>query len=356
MVAREDGKPFPSQAQVNPDLCVGCGVCVGACDSHAINLPWFRSRNAGRDIETWIDAQLHKGQKPYLAFICRESASGSGQYRPESKTPALPGYRVRTVPCVGWISSALIERALQRGAAGVLIVGCGEGDPVCREGGKWLQLRLEGKREPRLDLKKADPARIRFVQLNRTARAELIEEAAGLRSPIDNGHATAGAGWIRQSAFAVTLACVLGGLTLALSNLPYRTPYSPAPELVVSFNHRGEAIRERVLTRDELDKLPPHMRSPVSISREKSPVRLRVMLGEDVVWDRVYRPGGISKDGPSVGAVRLPVSAGTHWVTIQMADTADSEIWTQRWAQEVRFEENRIRVLLFDIRSGFTLH
>jgi hypothetical protein len=39
-----------------------------------------------------------------------------------------------------------------------------------------------------------------------------------------------------------------------------------------------------------------------------------------------------------------------------MADTADPEIWTQRWAQEVRFEENRIRVLLFDIRSGFTLH
>lgn len=41
MVPRTDGKPFPSQAQIDPDRCIGCGVCAGACDTQGIGLAWF---------------------------------------------------------------------------------------------------------------------------------------------------------------------------------------------------------------------------------------------------------------------------------------------------------------------------
>jgi ferredoxin/coenzyme F420-reducing hydrogenase delta subunit len=356
MVAREDGRPFPSQAQVNPDLCVGCGICVGACDSQAINLPWFQSRNERSEIERWVDAQLPNKQQPCLAFVCRESMPNATDSPPGAGNPGWPGFRVRSVPCVGWVSSTLIERALQRGAAGVLIAGCGEGDPVCREGGKWLQLRLEGKREPKLDLKKADPARVRFVRIDRMGHAQLAEEADRLRNQVQNGDTRPRPGSVRRGAVAVILASLLAGLTFAFSNLPYRTPLSPEPEFVVSFKHRGEAIQERVRTQEELEKLLPHMRAQVNISREKAPVRLRVLLNENVLWDRSYPPGGILKDGPSVATIRLPMNSGTHPLRVQIADTADEEIWSYQWEEEVHFEENRVRVLLFDKRAGFTLH
>ncbi|MBA4150380.1 MAG: cytochrome b N-terminal domain-containing protein [Verrucomicrobia bacterium] len=356
MVARDDGKPFPSLSFVNPDLCVGCGICVGACDSQAINLPWLNSRDERREIDAWVDAQVLNGQKPFLAFICRESAKGPGLFQLKSETLELPGYRVRTVPCAGWVSAVLIERALERGVEGILIIGCSEGDPVSREGGKWLKMRLEGTREPKLDLRKADPARIRFIKYDRTRRAEMIEEAEAFRQQRQRGPNAKVPKKIQAIAFAVALTCVLSGIMFALSDFSYRTSNASEPQLVVSFNHRGDVMQERTLTQEERDKLLPHMRAQVSISREKTPVHLRITVNGNIVWDQAYAPGGLSKDGPSVATVRLPVRPGAHAVKVQIADTADATLWTHEWEQEVVFEEKWDRVLLFNTRSGFSLH
>ena len=48
MVRRTDDLPFPNQAQVNPSLCVSCGICVGSCPS---STPFRRSE----DLKTGID-------------------------------------------------------------------------------------------------------------------------------------------------------------------------------------------------------------------------------------------------------------------------------------------------------------
>ncbi len=31
MQLRSDGRPFEGEAVVDPDLCVSCGICAGAC-------------------------------------------------------------------------------------------------------------------------------------------------------------------------------------------------------------------------------------------------------------------------------------------------------------------------------------
>ena len=48
MVRRTDALPFPTEAQVNPSLCVSCGICVGSCPS---STPFRRSQ----ELKTGID-------------------------------------------------------------------------------------------------------------------------------------------------------------------------------------------------------------------------------------------------------------------------------------------------------------
>lgn len=370
MIPREDGRKFEVQSHVNPDLCVGCGICTGACDSQAINLPALNSREVEQRLQTWLGERTRAGELPLVAFCCRDSAAASlgdaGQL-----AELLPGYRLELVPCVGWVSAVMLERTLQHGAAGVLVVGCGEGEPVGREGMKWFQQRLAGQREPRFDPKKADPARVRFVSLDRTRPADLRRTAQEFQDVVA-GHQTAASGFrvayatknrlnrarslTRQIVTVCAVVVLLGGLTYAFSNLPYRTPHSPEPELVVSFNHSGAILEPRKLTKEELEKRLPHMRAQVNVSRERAPVRLRVQVDGATVHEQSYRPKGFASDGPSIAVARLPVAAGRHEVRVELADSADPGKWTRQWSETVEFQEHRVRVILFDTKAGFTLH
>ena len=358
MVAREDGRKFPVQSHVNPELCVGCGICTGSCDSQAINLPAGNSREIEARLLAWIDARKARGERPFIAFVCAESAGSL--LDAEGSSAALPGYRVESVPCVGWVSAVLLERALQRGAAGVLVVGCGEGDTAGREGMKWFEQRMAGRREPKFDPRTADPSRVRFVKFDRTRRGGLLSAArefsteASAPSPGERKRLTRPRPL--QIAAALALAVALGAVTFAFSNLPYRTAHSSTPELVVSFNHHGAILEPRKLTSEELEKRLPHMRAQVNASRERVPVRLRVQVDGQTVLDQVYPAKGLLHDGPSMAVVRLPLSPGPHQVLVELADTANPDQWTQQWHETVEFQENRARVVLFDTKGGFSLH
>lgn len=355
MVPREDGRKFEVQSQVNPDLCVGCGICTGACDSQAINLPALNSRQLEKRLQSWIDEQKNNAQVPYIAFCCGESAGSMLHPDKDGTSTALPGYRIEMVPCIGWVSAVLMEKLVQRGAGGILVVGCGEGEPVAREGMKWFEQRLDGRREPKLDTSKADPSLIRFVKLGRTSRRDLLQIAVDFQkqnvippTPPRNKSQILAAG--------IALAVLLGGIIFAFSNLPYKTPHSPQPELVVSFSHGGAILQPRVLTKEELAKRLPHMRAQVNVTRERAPVRLRIGVDGQTVFDQSFQPRGFSKDGPSIAIARLPVPPGLHSVQVQMADTTDPESWTRHWTNTVQFETNRTRVILFDTKAGFSLH
>jgi ferredoxin/coenzyme F420-reducing hydrogenase delta subunit len=355
MVPREDGKPFDVHSFVNPSRCVGCGVCTGACDSQAINLPWLNSRNVTRQLEAWIDSAIMAGEKPHIAFVCGESAGVALQPDLHGRSARLPGYRICTVPCVGWVSAVMIERALQRGAAGALLVGCGEGDPSCREGAKWQQQRLAGARQPALDPGKAEISSVRFAHFDRTRPGELIRAAQQFRDQSTPG-AIPGARRNFARVAAVALLVLAGAILYAFSNLPYRTPLNSQPEFVVAFNHLGALVEQNKLTAEELSKRLPHMRAQVNVTRERVPVRLRIAVDGAIVHERVYAPHGFQKDGPSSATVRLPLAPGSHTIQVFVADTADRNLWRHQWEQTIQSEPNRIHVLLFDTKSGFSLH
>jgi len=356
MVAREDGKKFEVQSQIDPLLCVGCGVCVGACDSQAINLPALDSREVEKNLNAWIDATKARGEKPFLAYCCDESGAEQLRVNADGTSPELPGYRIERVPCIAWISAVMLERPLSRGVEGILVIACGDVNPVARDGCQWFEQRMNGQRQPAFDPKKANASRVRLVHRDRTQGASLARIAQEFRVNPTGQKPSAVRERALQVAGAVGLALVLGAVTWLFSNLPYRTPHSPAPELVVSFNHHGAILDARKLTKEELAKRLPHMRAQVNVTRERVPVRLRVQVDGQTIHDSSYQSKGLSHDGPSMAVVRLPMTPGQHTVQVELADTADAEAWTQRWTETVTFPENHLRVVLFDTKAGFSLH
>ena len=215
---------------------------------------------------------------------------------------------------------------------------------------------MTGQREPKFDPGKADPVRVRFVQFDRTRRAELVQAARELQSQPTARPANAPRKLVVQIAAALALAVSLGAVTFAFSNLPYRTPHSSQPELVVSFNHSGALMEARTLTKEELANRLPHMRAQVNVTRKRVPVRLRVLVDGQTAFDQSFQPKGLSHDGPSMAVARLHVSPGPHHVRVELADTADPGQWTKQWNETVEFQESRNRVVLFDTKAGFSLH
>jgi ferredoxin/coenzyme F420-reducing hydrogenase delta subunit len=348
MIAREDGRKFAVQSLVNPDLCVGCGICTGACDSSAINLPALNSREAERRAAAWIRGEDRAGRKPFVAFACGESG---GALLTEKAT----GYFVQKVPCAGWVSAVLIERLIRAGAAGVMVIGCGESDPRFREGGKWFGERLSGAREPKLDLRKVDPWRVRYVKIGSTGAREVLRMAHDFREGIEEVCRPPASAAKRLLVGAV-IASILCAVVFLGSDLPYRTPHSPAPELIVSFNHSGALIEARKLSAEELAKRLPHMRAQASVTRARAAVRLRISIDGNIVSEQSFAPKGLSKDGPSIGLFRQNLSAGEHQVTVELADSGNQNEWTRRWSEKVDFKNSQARVVLFDTKNGFSLH
>ena len=356
MVPRTDGKPFPSQAQIDPDRCIGCGVCAGACDTQGIGLPWFDARQLIRELETFVVAGVAQGHPRALAFVCAQSDGGWELFNAAAWSTRLPGYSVHRIPCSGWIEPKLIERLISKGAAAVLIVGCGSAEVFCKEGNRWMPERIAGSREPAFRPNRADPRKVAHVNFDLlrpgllTAAAHQLRQQSVSEKPARRG--------LRLSAWAMAAgltALTLAGLLFA-SAAPFRNPATLEPEFVFSFHVNGEwlAGAAAALPDPALDTRPVHMRTALPADRTRSPVVVRVAV-DGKTQEQTYRPKGLQSDGASVGELRVPLSPGIHRISVAVATTPDPATPTRAWAGEVEAKEGRLSVLTYAADHGFEL-
>jgi ferredoxin/coenzyme F420-reducing hydrogenase delta subunit len=147
MARRSDGLPFPTEATVNPELCVSCGICVGACPS---STPFRRTQ----DLKTGIDlpeyslaelrertiaaAQALAGPARVLVFACEHGGAA-----------AYPGGV--PLPCVAMVPPSLIDYVLSKKLTdGVVVAGCAERACFNRLGIVWTEQRFAQQRDPYL--------------------------------------------------------------------------------------------------------------------------------------------------------------------------------------------------------------
>ncbi len=151
MVPRTDGTSYSHQASVDPDLCVSCGICVGACPTATpfrsqgellpgIDLPERSAASLRDDI---IAAGAAEASPQVIVFGCRDDQ--------QVVEIEKAGHRVVKVNCMGQLPPSYIDFALSRGHAdGVMLLGCQDGNCSYRFGAKWTEQRVGRQRDPML--------------------------------------------------------------------------------------------------------------------------------------------------------------------------------------------------------------
>lgn len=151
MVLRSDGRPHARQASVTADLCVACGICVGACPSSTpfrslrdlvsgIELPDRPVAGLRDELQNKLGALA--GEHKLVVFTCRQ-ADGFSSLADRS-TAVMP------MECAAMVPPSFLEYAVRLGADGAVIAGCREADCEFRLGDRWVAARISGTREPRL--------------------------------------------------------------------------------------------------------------------------------------------------------------------------------------------------------------
>lgn len=152
MVARTDGAPFAREARVDPDLCVSCGICAGACPT---STPFRRASelSPGIDLPEYPMVELRErtvaaaeglsGQDRVIVFDCEHALNTAGLGIANAGTVQLR--------CAAMLPPSFIDFVLSRDLAdGVVLTGCREGQCQYRLGNQWVEERLDGARDPRL--------------------------------------------------------------------------------------------------------------------------------------------------------------------------------------------------------------
>ena len=134
---------------------------------------------------------------------------------------------------------------------------------------------------------------------------------------------------------------------------PYQLIEKDRAMVSLVFSHAGDRIAEcRILSQDELNKLPPNMRKPSDCPRERHPVRVELRSGKHILYADTLLPSGIWADGKASIYQRIEVAAGEHQIFIGMNDSGGSENFNSSNVATVNLRPGRNLVIQFDEQTA----
>lgn len=148
---------------------------------------------------------------------------------------------------------------------------------------------------------------------------------------------------------------VFMGIIWYLSTSPsYRQIEEGQAIITISFAHAGE-IKEpcQKRTQEELMKLPPNMRAPMSCSRERSPIVIEVMLDDEFMYSESAEAPGFYKDSGVDIYHSVKVPAGSHNLAIKMDHSVLKEGFEYEFNQQIEIKPAQILLVGFDVAKGF---
>jgi heterodisulfide reductase subunit A len=111
-------------AEIDPLLCTGCGNCVSVCPVKAAQVP----SATDEQIVAQIGAAL-RSERVALLFACEWSGYSAAEIAGARGLDYPANTRVIRINCTGRMQPGLLLKALEMGAAGVMVLGCPPG--VC---------------------------------------------------------------------------------------------------------------------------------------------------------------------------------------------------------------------------------
>lgn len=352
---RTDGQHFELEAQVIAARCASCGICVGACDFDAMELPDRLSDNIKKRIVHHSSPEMRGGGEPTIVgFVCEHSASLSGLVDSQHQClKGMPNVVILSFPCAGMIQSSMLELALKSGADGAFICGCQVGDCHFREGHKWMEGRLMHERMPYLK-KGVDRTRIRAFWLSMLRTQELLDGIKAFQEDLKTQKKEIPI--FRTERFrksAIVPAALIMLLPIIpvyyLSDAAYRFHPEDRTGLIFSIKHLGERKVPCIQrTPEELAKLPYYQRKPMDCQPERHPVYVEMSLDGEKKVSRIIAPGGFRDDGPAIVYKKQILTPGTHHVVIKMSDTGKPDAIDYVFDGKVELNSGRMTVIDFN--------
>jgi heterodisulfide reductase subunit A len=110
-------------AGISDLACYACGVCAAICPAKAIKFQGYRDE----EILAQIEAIGETLDGRSVAFCCEHSAYPAADLAGKLGLHYPQNIRIIRVPCAGQVDVFHILKAFEKGAAGVLVMGCEEG-------------------------------------------------------------------------------------------------------------------------------------------------------------------------------------------------------------------------------------
>lgn len=363
MLPRSDGKAYETEAVVDAATCMSCGICVGSCPTATP----FRRHSAlspGIDISDLSAALLRErvleaakvleGHQRVMVFGCLESA------KKQQLKAQLNGAEtvVLDVICAAQIPPPFLDFILSRDLAdAVVVAGCAGGDCQYRFGAQWTEQRIARTRDPQLR-RRVDANRIAMAWKrpwsefddSKSLLAAVRESLPAPEAENENLSLPDGRRKPWNIPVVVLASVLFAAFVGALSVWPRFHLLDEGQAMIsVSFSHAGQRVSEcRKLSQEELNKLPPNMRTLDECPRERLPVKLVLRSDETPIYEAVLQPAGFWNDGESSAYRRIAVEAGRRQLFIGMTDSDRGQGFDYTLEQEVELAPGDHLVVNFD--------
>lgn len=172
------------KALVYQKSCWGCGLCAAECPARGLEA-------SGHMTPAGLMEAIGSNGKGAIAFLCQHSAWRSLK-EAEERALALPeNIAWVPVPCAGSVDMETVLAMLERGASGVMVLGCRR--RACQHvyGTVRAAKRVEGLRQ-RLAEAGLDSRKIKFAAAGPCNPGELIREVQGFLAQLETADK---AGW-----------------------------------------------------------------------------------------------------------------------------------------------------------------
>ncbi|HED15336.1 MAG TPA: hypothetical protein ENI64_00745 [Gammaproteobacteria bacterium] len=123
----------------------------------------------------------------------------------------------------------------------------------------------------------------------------------------------------------------------------------------LTLKHAGQRLEAcRQLSEEEQARLAPNMRVKEVCPRERSPVKLELLIDGELMYSATLTPGGLSRDGNSNTYQRFVVPAGKHALLARLNDDVHVKGFNYEKEQDITLSPLQIFVIDFRTDSdGF---
>lgn len=140
-----------------------------------------------------------------------------------------------------------------------------------------------------------------------------------------------------------------------ITNRPLYTHLEPdQAELKLAVRHAGKVIGACVpIEGADYERLPANMKRPEICPRERSPLRLELMLDGETLYRASVPASGLHSDGVSSMYRRFTVPAGAHHLQLTMNDDVATEGPNWKLASDIELGPAQVLVVTFN--DGFRI-